>query len=66
MPVKHGCFESLQHNAVQWCHTLKQAAAVCHSLSMVNKSTVAGVDLERSLFKLVEARFLVSIYDQCA
>lgn len=61
LPVNFGCFGSLQHSAVHWNDTLKQAAAVCHSLTMVNKSTAAGVDLERSLFKAVEAHFLVSI-----
>ena len=63
LPVKHGCFQPLQHSAIQWSHTLKQAAAVCHSLSMVNKSTVAGADLERSMFKMVEGAFLVSLND---
>ena len=58
--MNDGCFEALQHSAVRWSNTLKQAAAVCHSLTMVNKSTVAGVDSERSMFKAVEARFVVS------
>lgn len=65
LPVNYGCFGSLQHSAVHWSDTLKQAAAVCHNLSMVNKSTVAGADLDRTLFKTVEAHFLVSLLKGC-
>ena len=46
---------------MHWSNTLKQAAAVCHSLTMVNKATVAGVELDRSLFKAVEGHFLVRL-----
>ena len=59
LPVRNTCFEPLQQSAVHWSNTLKQAAAVCNSLTMVNKRTVAGFDVERELFKAVEARFLV-------
>lgn len=59
LPVKSNRFEPLQQTAVHWSNTLKQAAAVCNSLTLVNKHTVAGFDVERSLFKAVEARFLV-------
>ena len=33
--------------------------AVCNGLALINK-TVVGMDLERNMFKAVEARFLVS------
>ena len=61
LPVYHGSFASLQQNALRWSNRLKQACAVCHSLSMVGKGSVAGLDVERALFKAVEARFLVSL-----
>ena len=32
---------------------------MCHSLTMVNKALIAGHPIERSMFKLVEAHFLV-------
>ena len=57
--VKHSHFEPLQQTAVAWNNSLKQAAAVCNSLTVINKHTVVGADMERSLFKAVEARFLV-------
>lgn len=59
-----GNFQSLQQNALHWSNRLKQAFAVCNSLNMVSKTAVAGVDMERSLFKLVEARFLVGLFFQ--
>ena len=59
-----GTFQSLQQNALRWSNRLKQAFAVCNSLNMVGKAAVAGVDMERTLFKLVEARFLVSLSSQ--
>lgn len=65
LPVKKSCFQPLQQTAVSWSNTLKQAAAVCNSLIMVNKRTVAGVDVERSLYKAVEARFVVSRSPEC-
>ncbi len=57
-------FQSLQQNALRWSNRLKQAFAVCNSLNMVSKTAVAGVDMERTLFKLVEARFLVGLFLQ--
>ncbi len=59
LPVSNGCFEPLQRSALKWSNRLTQAAAVCNGLTMINKSTIAGDILERSLFKAVEARFLV-------
>lgn len=60
VPVQQGSFGTLQHSALRWSNRLRQACAVCHSLSMVNKASVAGLDVEWDLFKAVEARFLVS------
>jgi hypothetical protein len=59
LPVHKGEFQPIQQSALRWSNRLKQAVAVCNSLTMVNKNTVVGVDMERSMFKAVEARFLV-------
>ena len=59
LPVHKSRFEPLQKSAFRWSNRLKQAVAVCNSLTYVNKGTVAGADMERSMFKAVEARFLV-------
>ena len=59
LPVQSGEFQALQKSALRWPNRLKQAVAVCNSLNMVNKHTVAGVDMERTMFKAVEARFMV-------
>ena len=59
-PVHDGQFEPLQQSALRWSNRLKQGVAVCNSLVVINKSTVVGADMERSMFKAVEARFLVS------
>ncbi|KAL0030049.1 hypothetical protein WJX79_003470 [Trebouxia sp. C0005] len=58
LPVHKGEFQPIQQSALRWSNRLKQAVAVCNSLTMVNKITVAGADMERSMFKAVEARFL--------
>ena len=60
LPVHNGEFQLLQKSALRWSNRLKQAVAVCNSLVVINKSTVVGADMERSMFKAVEARFLVS------
>ena len=62
LPVHEGSFASLQQSALRWGNRLKQACAVCHSLSMVGKGSVAGLDVEHALFKAVEARFLVRLH----
>lgn len=59
LPVQSGDFQAMQKSALRWPNRLKQAAAVCNSLNMVGKHTVAGVDMERTMFKAVEAHFLV-------
>ncbi len=61
LPVHKGTFGSLQQSGLQWGNRLKQMFAACHSLNMVSRSAVAGADMERSLFKAVEASFLVGI-----
>ncbi len=61
LPVHQAAFTSLQQSALRWSNRLKQACAVCHSLNMVSKSVVAGLDMERALFKAVEAHFLVLV-----
>ncbi len=66
LPVHKGSFEALQKSALRWGNRLKQAVAVCNSLSMVNKNTVVGADMERSMFKAVEARFLVNAQSMLA
>ncbi|KAL0048212.1 hypothetical protein WJX82_010068 [Trebouxia sp. C0006] len=58
LPVHKGEFQAIQQSALRWSNRLKQAVAVCNSLTMVNKNTVVGADMERSMFKAVEARFL--------
>ena len=58
LPVRVGEFQLIQKAALRWPNRLKQAVAVCNSLSMVDKHTVVGVDMERTMFKAVEARFL--------
>lgn len=60
VPVQDGQFEPLQQSALRWSNRLKQGVAVCNSLVAINKSTVVGADMERSMFKAVEACFLVS------
>ena len=62
LPVNDGQFEGLQQSGVRWSNRLRQAAAVCHSLTMVNKTLLAGEPMERSMFKLVEAQFLVRMF----
>lgn len=61
LPVRKATFGSLQQSGLQWGNRLKQMFAACHSLNMVTRSAVAGADMERSLFKAVEASFLVGI-----
>ena len=61
LPIETGAFTAMQQSAMLWSERLKQAVATCHSLNMIDKSTVAGHDLERALFRMVEARFLVRI-----
>ncbi|KAL0027251.1 hypothetical protein WJX77_006828 [Trebouxia sp. C0004] len=58
LPVHKREFQAIQQSALRWSNRLKQAVAVCNSLTMVNRNTVVGEDMERRMFKAVEARFL--------
>ena len=62
IPVVGGQFLSLQTDAIRWPNGLKQAAAVCNSLTLISKSKVVGELGERRAFNAVEARFVVSIF----
>jgi len=59
IPVVGGQFLSLQSDAIRWPSGLKQAAAVCNSLTLISKSKVVGELGERRAFNAVEARFVV-------
>ena len=65
LPVVAGQFLSLQSDALRWPDGLKQAAALCNSLTMINKVKVVGELSERRAFNAVEARFLVSHVFRC-
>ncbi|DBB14077.1 TPA: hypothetical protein ACH3X3_001037 [Trebouxia sp. C0006] len=58
IPVVGGQFLSLQSDAIRWPSGLKQAAAVCNSLTLISKSKVVGELGERRAFNAVEARFV--------
>lgn len=60
LPVDSGEFTSLQRSAFWWPDRLKQAAAVCNALTLINRKQVVGDIPEREAFKAVEAQFLVS------
>lgn len=60
LPVEDGKFTAMQRMAVRWPNRLKQAAAVCNSLTFINKHQVVGDAADKQAFKAVEARFVVS------
>jgi len=60
LPAHKGHFETLQQSAMRWSNRLRQAMAVCNGLALINISVV-GIDMEKSMFKAVEARFLVGV-----
>jgi hypothetical protein len=60
LPVEEGQFLGMQCMAMRWPNRLKQAAAVCNSLTLINKSQVVGDAADKQAFKAVEARFVVS------
>ena len=60
IPVIDGQFTSLQKDAVWWPPRLRQAAAICNSLTFVRKNKVVGDTAELKLCKAVEANFVVS------
>ena len=57
LPVAEGAFEPLQQSAMRRSNRLKQACAVCHSLTVINKTIAVGEAYEQHLFKAVEAHF---------
>ena len=61
VPVVEGQFTSLQKHAVWWSLRLRQAAAVCNSLTFVRKNRVVGDGAELKLCKAVEAHFVVGL-----
>ena len=54
---------SLCRGAVNWSNKLRQAAAVCHSLTPVDRGSIAGDVAEKEMFRAVEAHFLVTPVD---
>ena len=60
LPVEEGQFLGLQCMAMRWPNRLKQAAAVCNSLTLINRSQVVGDAADKQAFTAVEARFVVS------
>ena len=65
LPVEEGQFLGMQCMAMRWPNRLKQAAAVCNSLTLINKSQVVGDAADKQAFKAVEARFVVSHIGMC-
>ena len=61
IPVIDGQFTPLQKDAVWWPPRLRQAAAVCNSLTFVRKNKVVGDVAELKLCRAVEANFVVSL-----
>ncbi len=59
VPVENGHFTGLHQSATHWPDALKQAAALCTSLTLVSNNQVAGDLADKQAFKAVEARFLV-------
>ena len=59
--IVDGESKGLQQSSVRWGNKLKQAVAVCNGLTMINKLQIAGDSMEQMLFKMVEARFVVSL-----
>ena len=45
---------------MRWPNCLKQALAVCNSLTLIGRNQLVGDDADKQAFKAVEARFLVS------
>ena len=59
VPVEGGQFGGLQRMATRWPNRLKQAAAVCNSLTLINRKQVVGDAADKQAFKAVEAQFVV-------
>ena len=61
LPIVKGKFAALQPSAVQWPNSVKQSAAVCNSLNLVNRVKVVGDVADFAAFKACEACFLVGL-----
>lgn len=59
LPVENGKFTGLQQSATRWPERLKQAAALCNSLTFISQHQVVGDLADKQGFLAVEARFLV-------
>lgn len=59
LPLVDGKFAALQQSAVQWPNSVKQSAAICNSLNLVNKLKMVGDVADYEAFSACEARFLV-------
>lgn len=60
VPVEQGSYTGLHSMAMGWPDRLKQALAVCNSLTLIGRNQLVGDDADKQAFKAVEARFLVS------
>ena len=65
VPVEGGQFGGLQRMAMRWPNRLKQAAAVCNSLTLINRNQVVGDAADKQAFKAVEAQFMVRCCSCC-
>lgn len=59
VPVEDGELGGLHQMAMHWPLRLKQAVAVCNSLTLIGKSQVVGDLADKQAFKAIEACFLV-------
>ncbi|KAL0045606.1 hypothetical protein WJX82_011184 [Trebouxia sp. C0006] len=58
VPVIYQAFAPLQKGAVIWPNRLRQAAAVCNSLTYLDRGITVGDAAQKTLLKVVEAHFL--------
>lgn len=65
VPMEGGQFGGLQRMAMRWPNRLKQAAAVCNSLTLINRKQVVGDAADKQAFKAVEAQFVVRCCSCC-
>ena len=59
VPVIHKAFAPLQKGALIWPNRLRQAAAVCNSLTYLDRGITVGDAAQKTLLKVVEGQFLV-------
>ena len=64
LPVANSKFRKVQQSAVKWPASLKQCAALCNSLTLVNKGVLVGDAADLAAFKACEATFLVGLAAQ--